>query len=71
LTLEAAAERCAIDWKHLQKIEKGSLNITLVTLVRLAVGYRIEMGALFTPGDPAPTATKRPAKKRGFVVKPA
>jgi transcriptional regulator with XRE-family HTH domain len=70
LTLEDAAERCSIDWKHLQKIERGALNVTLVTLVRLAVGLGVEMGALFAEGELPPAKTKRPAKKRGFVVTP-
>lgn len=46
-TLEKAAERCDLDLKHLQKIESGQLNVTLVTLVRLAVGFRLPMAALF------------------------
>lgn len=69
LTLEEAAERCAIDWKHLQKIEKGALNVTLVTIVRLAVGFGVGLDALFAVGE-APAPVKRPAKKRGFVVSP-
>jgi transcriptional regulator with XRE-family HTH domain len=46
-TLEMAAERCDLDLKHLQKIEAGQLNITFVTLVRLAVGFRLAMSSLF------------------------
>lgn len=37
-----------IDWKHLQKIESGALNVTLSTLVRVASGFRCPLGALFT-----------------------
>ena len=48
-TLEKASERCDIDWKHLQKIEAGTLNVTLVTIVRLAVGFRQPLHALFAP----------------------
>jgi len=47
LTLEAAAEQMDIDWKHLQKIEAGQLNITLVTLVRIAKGLHVSLDALF------------------------
>lgn len=36
-----------IDWKHLQKIEAGQLNITLVTLVRIAKGLHVSLDALF------------------------
>ena len=46
-TLEEAAARSDLDLKHLQKIEAGQLNVTLVTLVRLAVGLQQPMSALF------------------------
>lgn len=46
-TLEQMAEACDLDLKHLQKIESGQLNVTLVTLVRLAVGLKKPMAALF------------------------
>jgi transcriptional regulator with XRE-family HTH domain len=53
-TLEKAAERCDLDLKHLQKIEAGQLNVTFVTLVRLAVGFRTPMSALFPPQEAKP-----------------
>lgn len=46
-TLEAAAERMQLDLKHLQKIEAGSLNVTLVTLVRIAKGLDESIQSLF------------------------
>ncbi len=55
-TLEQTAERCDLDLKHLQKIESGQLNVTLVTLVRLAIGFRQPMSALFS--DPRTKNTK-------------
>lgn len=58
-TLEEAAERSDIDWKHLQKIEAGTLNVTLVTLVRLAVGFRQPLHAFFAPNEAA-----KPGKKK-------
>jgi transcriptional regulator with XRE-family HTH domain len=58
-TLEETGERCDIDWKHLQKIEAGTLNVTLVTLVRLAVGFRQPLYAFFAPNE-----TAKPSKKR-------
>ena len=60
-TLEKAAERCDLDLKHLQKIESGMLNVTLVTLVRLAVGFRATIDAFFVR-DAAPPPPK--AKRR-------
>lgn len=42
-TLETAAEHMDLDLKHLQKIESGSppLNVTLVTLVRIAEAFEL------------------------------
>lgn len=56
-TLEVAAEKCDLDLKHLQKIEAGLLNVTLVTLVRLSVGFRTPIGAFF--GAELSVAAKR------------
>ncbi len=49
-TLEALAERADLDLKHLQKIEAGQLNVTLVTLVRVASGLRVPISELFGGG---------------------
>ena len=46
-TLEGAAEATNLDLKHLQKIEAGKLNVTLVTLVRLAEGFGEPVASLF------------------------
>ena len=46
-TLEGAAEAANMDLKHLQKVEAGKLNVTLVTLVRLAEGFGEPVGSLF------------------------
>ena len=46
-TLEQAAELAHLDLKHLQKVEAGALNVTLVTLVRLAEGFDIQLDDLF------------------------
>ena len=47
-TLERAAEAMNLDLKHLQKIEAGKLNVTLVTLMRTAEGFGEPISALFT-----------------------
>ena len=57
-TLERMAERCDLDLKHLQKIESGQLNVTLVTLVRVAVGLKLPMAMLFA--DATASKAKRP-----------
>lgn len=51
-TLEKAAEAMNLDLKHLQKIEAGKLNVTLVTLVRIADGFDEPMASLFQPTKP-------------------
>ncbi len=46
-TLEQAAEASDIDLKHWQKIEAGQINVTLVTLVRIADGLGEPVASLF------------------------
>ncbi len=46
-TLEDAAEAMSMDATQLAKIEAGSLNVTLVTLVRIADGLGVKVGMLF------------------------
>jgi transcriptional regulator with XRE-family HTH domain len=48
-TLERAAEAMNLDLKHLQKVEAGKLNVTLVTLLRIAEGFDEPIAALFAP----------------------
>ncbi len=55
LTLEQAAERMLLAPKHLQKIEVGSINVTLVTLVRVADGLGTSVRNLF----PLPATPKK------------
>ncbi len=63
-TLEAAAERSDLDFKHLQKIEAGLLNVTLVTLVRLAVGFRQPIATFFIREEVSATTTRRSSAGR-------
>jgi len=46
-TLEEAAEAANLDLKHLQKVEAGKLNLTLVTLARIAEGFGEPLASLF------------------------
>ena len=46
MTLEAAAESMDMDLKHLQKVEAGKVNVTMVTLVRIASGLDVSLGDL-------------------------
>jgi transcriptional regulator with XRE-family HTH domain len=57
-TLEQAAEKGDMDLKHWQKIEAGTINVTLVTLVRIAEGLGEPLGSLF--GTRRPTTARSP-----------
>lgn len=46
-TLEQTAEKMDIDLAHLQRIEAGTLNVTILTLTRMAQGFGVAMWALF------------------------
>jgi|SRR5690606_16310419 len=47
LTLDQASALMEVDLKHLQKVEAGQLNVTLVTLLRIADGLGVAPGSLF------------------------
>jgi len=47
LTLEQGSALMDVDLKHLQKIEAGKLNVTLVTLLRISDGLGVPMDELF------------------------
>ncbi len=70
LTLEAAAERMQLDLKHLQKVEAGQGNVTLVTLVRIAVGLDVPLRDLFAGavGEPVQEPVER---VRAYGTRPA
>ncbi len=74
-TLEQAAERMALDLKHLQKVEAGNppLNVTLATLLRIADGLDVTIAELFAglarksrsaaAGDARPSKRSSPARR--------
>lgn len=47
LTIERAAEKMDLDPTHLAKIEAGTINVSFVTLVRLARGLGLSVPQLF------------------------
>lgn len=59
-TIERAAQRMGIDPKHLWKIERawGSPNVTIGTLVRIAVGLDESVESLFQGAGPAATVSE-------------
>jgi transcriptional regulator with XRE-family HTH domain len=54
LTLQNAARRAEIHWRHWQKIEAGQINATLFTLKRVAHALNVSPADLLR--DPPPQA---------------
>ena len=48
MTIEQAAERMDVDPTHLAKIEAGTINLSFVTMLRLARGLDVAMSELFS-----------------------
>jgi DNA-binding XRE family transcriptional regulator len=44
---DVAAERCGVSARHLARVEAGTANVTIATLVALAMGYGIPLRDLF------------------------
>ena len=42
LTLKAAAARAELHWRHWQKVEAATVNVTLLTLVRLGDALNVD-----------------------------
>jgi len=48
-TQEKAAEAAGVHPRHYQKLEEGSVNVTIGTLERLCRGFGIDARRLFDP----------------------
>jgi transcriptional regulator with XRE-family HTH domain len=46
LSVEEAADRAGMHWRHWQKVESGDHGVTLRTLAKLSVALRIEASEL-------------------------
>ncbi len=57
LTLKVAAERAEMHWRHWQKVEASTVNITLQTLVRIGEALDIDPSDLIR--EPSATGTKK------------
>lgn len=55
-TLEEAASRAGVDFRHLQRIESGQTNVTLATMLRLAEAFEVAPERLFPIAEPAPSS---------------
>lgn len=49
LTQEKVAELCDLTPRHIQMMEAGEINCTIMTLSRLAQGLGIDVAELFAP----------------------
>jgi transcriptional regulator with XRE-family HTH domain len=49
LTQKEAADRAGLHWRHWQKIESGTCNICVSSLVGIAYALDVTIGELFTP----------------------
>ncbi len=63
LTQAALAERIGIGAKHLQRIELGELNLTLVSLARIAAALEVEPFELLVAPTPRRTRRGRPVQR--------
>lgn len=57
-TLAEAAKQSGLRYQHIQQIETGLLNVTLITLIRLAEGLGVPVSAFFVelPAEGQPAA---------------
>ena len=49
LTQEKAAELAGLNARHYQKLEEGSVNVTLRTLERLSQAFAVDVTRFFAP----------------------
>lgn len=52
-TLAEAAKHTGLGYQHIQKLEVGSLNVTLLTLIRVAAGFGVPLRTFFVDPDEA------------------
>lgn len=55
LTIEVAAERASVATRQWDRLEAGTVNTTLNTLVRVARALGVDPGALLAASEPPPT----------------
>ncbi len=64
MTQEALSERLGVNMPYLQRIEAGRENLTIRSLVHLAVALGVRVVALFdAPKDRTPRKAGRPKRK--------
>ena len=71
LTQERLAELAGVDLTYVQRVERGSQNLTVRTMVRLAQALDVQPSRLLRECKPAERQTGRPPKKRRVRGYPA
>ncbi|MDD9942803.1 MAG: helix-turn-helix transcriptional regulator [Myxococcales bacterium] len=54
LTQEQLAERCGLNFRYIQRVERAEINLTVVKLAVLADALGVSPGALFKTSRPLP-----------------
>lgn len=70
-TQEDLAEGLGVDLRHVQRIERGLLDIRMTTLARIAAFLDVSPGDLVRPAKLAPAKRGRPKGARAPSVKTA
>lgn len=64
LTQEQLAERCGLNFRYIQRVERGDINLTVVKLAALADALGVSPGALFKAARSLPEPRRgRPPKQ--------
>ncbi|HMR80615.1 MAG TPA: helix-turn-helix transcriptional regulator [Polyangiaceae bacterium] len=64
LTQEGLAERCSVEPRTIQSIERGKTNLSIAVLVSVADGLGVDARSLMRAGELGPARPGRPPKKK-------
>lgn len=62
LTQEALAEKCALEPRTVQAVERGRTNLSIAVLVSIASALDVDCRVLMRPGELQPPRAGRPPK---------
>lgn len=65
LTQERLAESASVDIRYLQRVERGTINLSIDVLTALAEALGVTPASLLRPAKLSPPKTGRPKKKKG------
>ncbi len=64
---ESLAERCGLEPRTIQLIERGRTNLSIAVLISVAHALGVDARSLLRPGKLAPARPGRPKRKVGPV----